>query len=78
MKKYVNKYTGTAHMYHNLRYIQVGFIPAIAINCNPPYVRGRKDNNWISYNPKIRSLPKLTDKKGWEKILGMSLLPISE
>lgn len=77
MKKYVTEFTGTAHMYNNLKYMQVGFVPTITIDCNPPYIRGREYSNWISYNPK-RRLPRLTDKKGWEKILGMSLLPISE
>jgi len=49
----------------------VTFIPAVNINCHPPYVRGEKDSCWANV---IGIKP--TDKKLSEQAIGMSLLPI--
>ena len=49
----------------------VSFIPAITINCNPPYIAGELDSCWANVkgiNP--------TNKEQSEKAIGMKLLPL--
>lgn len=48
------------------------FIPAITIDCYPPYIAGEKDRKWIKYRGKLD----VYDKELCEKLIGMSLLPI--
>lgn len=50
-----------------LIHCQVVFIPAITINCNPPFVKGKTDSRWISF----RQRP--ANKKELEERLGMSI-----
>ena len=48
---------------------QVSFIPDVTILCNPPYIKGKPDCQWITYLNEKR--PKT--KSEWEEALGMSL-----
>jgi len=70
--KYADPSYGFTH--NGLKNYQVSFVPAITINCNPPYVAGQRDSLWVVQG--ITPLPKPTDKAGWERKLGMSLLPL--
>lgn len=56
-----------------IRHCHVGFVPAVTIGCVPPYEAGKRDSTWIATG---RLLPKPTDQSGWERRLGMRLLPL--
>jgi hypothetical protein len=58
------------------RNYQIWFVPAITINCKPPYIAGKMDCCWVRVFDK--PLPKTTDQEGWERRLGMSLLPMKD
>jgi len=47
----------------------VSFIPDININCNPPYIKGKKDSCWIKYRPGNK--PKT--KSELEEMIGMKI-----
>ena len=49
--------------------VLVFFIPDITIDCNPPYIKGKIDSKWISYNGVLD----VTNKVECEKRIGMSL-----
>lgn len=52
-----------------LIHCMVTFVPAITIECKPPYIKGKKDSIWIKY-PKGKE-PK--SKEELESCLGMSI-----
>ncbi len=47
----------------------VSFVPAITIECNPPFIKGKADSRWIKYRAKNK--PK--SKEELEGKLGMSI-----
>ena len=53
--------------------VNVSFIPDITINCDPPYVQGKRTSTWVQHH--YGPLPKVTDKRKWESKLGMALQP---
>lgn len=53
----------------------VNFIPAINIDCNPPYIIGKMDNKWIKYRKGFKPNP--YNKLECEKFIGMSLLSLN-
>lgn len=48
----------------------VSFIPAITLNCEPPFIKGKRDSCWIKFRP--REAPK--SKEELEDSLGMSIM----
>ncbi len=48
----------------------VSFVPAVTIECNPPYVRGVKTSTWIKFRPD--HVP--SSQEELETCLGMSIL----
>ena len=52
----------------------INFIPAITIDCNPPYVAGKIDGKWLKYRKGFK--PDAYNKLECEKRVGMSLLSI--
>jgi len=53
---------------NGLTHCQVLFVPAISIDCNPPFIARKKDSCWI----KFRKSPKT--QKELERCIGMSIL----
>ena len=66
-----NKFTSNGIVNESL-----SFIPDITIDCNPPYVKGQRDSCWVKYNPKIWK-PNFNSKSDCQKLLGMSIQPLS-
>ena len=48
----------------------VHFVPAVTIDCNPPYIKGQQDSTWVNY-PRCNR-PKT--QEDWETTVGMSLI----
>lgn len=48
------------------------FIPAVTINCSPPYQKGVVDSCWVKYKQGERP----TTKAGWENLIGMELIKV--
>ena len=46
------------------------FVPAITIECNPPYIAGKVDSAWITAGANVY------DKERCESLVGMVLLPL--
>jgi len=74
MSKYLE--LGSKFTSGDIKHVQVSFVPDITIDCNPPYIKGVRDNCWISYNPKIWE-PNFNTKYDCEKLVGMSLLKLN-
>ena len=52
----------------------INFVPAITIDCKPPYIAGKADSKWLKYPKGYK--PNKYNKLECETRLGMSLLPI--
>jgi hypothetical protein len=47
----------------------VSFMPAVTINCSPPYIEGKRDSCYVSY----RQGNKPKTKRQWETLIGMEV-----
>ena len=47
----------------------VSFVPAVTINCNPPYIEGKRDSCYVKY----RQGNKPKTKREWEALIGMAV-----
>jgi hypothetical protein len=52
-----------------LVHCRVFFVPAVTINCRPPYKKGKPDSTWIKY----RKDKKPQSKEELETCLGMTI-----
>ena len=59
---------------NGIRHINVVFIPAVTILCNPPYTKGHVDSCWIKL--RVETSLDTTNKEQCEERIGMSLLPL--
>lgn len=69
----VKQYLQTHYIanYDTYKSIHVSFIPDETINCNPPYIKGKKDSAWI----KLNNQEKLdtSNKRQCESLVGIKL-----
>lgn len=56
--------------------VQVWFVPAVTIECNPPYIKGKSDCCWT--RRRADTPIDVYNKKKSESIVGMKLLPYEE
>ena len=58
------------------RHVLVEFVPDETIEgIEPPYIQGKRDRQWIRYNPS-RVQWNVNDKRACESIIGMTLQPL--
>lgn len=73
--KYVRINNPVSFMHQGYKHINIAYIPAETNTIAVPHlIAGKPDGGWTCYKG---TRPALTDKAGWEKQLGLKLLPIS-
>lgn len=73
-------YVSTSYSFksENVRYYEVSYIPGITIMCaGRPWIKGKLDTKWVGFM-QYKKLPQKTNKKAWEEILGLPILPLGE